>query len=496
LFAEDGLVETQGSNSVAAAVAAARAAQVRWAARPIHQRLAVIRGLRQEAASAAEALAATVPLQLPGSLHRSVADTLAAEVLPLLEACRFLEREAEFLLAPRQESPASRPLWLGGVRVETRREPVGLVLILGPGNYPLFLPGVQVLQALVAGNAVLWKPAPGCAAPAHALDRMLAACGLDSALVTVLGTDVETATAAIRLGVDKVILTGSAMTGRAVMRELAETLTPSVMELSGCDAVFALDGAAIERAVEAITFALRLNGSATCMAPRRLFVTDSVAEELTARLAASLGAIGPVPVPEATRRLLRDLVDEATLYGAHVVLDGLDCAREDEGRVYTSLLTGVTPDMRITQTDIFAPLLSVLRVEDEDAAVAAYSACPYALTAAIFAPARQAEALASRLRAGTVLINDVIVPTADPRASFGGRGQSGFGATRGREGLLEMTVPKTILRQASRSRRAFQPTGALHIPFFAGLAQALYAGGLRKRLAGVKKLIASARQIK
>jgi aldehyde dehydrogenase (NAD+) len=484
------LIKTEVGARLENAMAAARTAQQRWASVPVRSRLKIIRRLRHEIASGAEALASTVPGNLPGSLHRSVSDTLVAEVLPLLEACRFLEREAEFTLAPRFESTTSRPAWLGGVSVETRRDPLGMVLIIGPGNYPLFLPGVQALQALVAGNAVIWKPAPGGLNAALAMQRMLVACGLDRELVTVTGTDAREATAAIRAGVDKVILTGSAATGRAVLRELAETLTPAVMELSGCDAVLVLDGADLGRVVDALTFAMRLNGSATCMAPRRLFVTDAVADRITADLKTAFATQSPVPVPERTQTLLRELIDEATLYGAKLILDGIS-----EAGIAPTLLAGVTAEMRIAQTDIFAPVLSILSFANEGAAIAAHNACPYALTASIFGPPKQAEALSAHLHAGTLLINDMIIPTADPRASFGGRKQSGFGSTRGREGLLAMTAAKTILRQNSRSRRAYQPTGAAHGPFFSGLAQTLHAGGLRARFAGLRKLIKAARQI-
>jgi acyl-CoA reductase-like NAD-dependent aldehyde dehydrogenase len=500
VFAEDARVEAKDQFAMQSIVAAAREAQQRWSRLTVRERLVSVRRLRKEIASGAEALALTVPLDLPGSLHRSPADTLVTEVLPLLEACRFLEREAEFILASRFEGTTSRPVWLHGVSVETRRDPMGVVLVIGPGNYPLLLPGVQVLQALVAGNAVLWKPAPGGANPAYALQRMLVACGLDQALVTVIGTEAGRATAAIRTGIDKVVLTGSATTGRAVMHELAETLTPAVMELSGCDAVFVLDDAVankkgLDRVVDALTFALRLNGSATCMAPRRLFVTDAVSNKLVGPLAASLGELARVPVPAQARGLLSELIDEATLYGAKVVLNGLH--PEGEGRgVGATLLTGVTPEMRIAQTDIFAPVLSLLRVESDEGAIVTHNACPYALTAAVFGPVKEAERLAARLQAGTVLINDIVVATADPRASFGGRKQSGYGATRGREGLLAMTAAKTILRQRSRSRRAFQMTGTAHIRFFASLAQALHAGSWRLRLEGARKLIHAARQIK
>ena len=184
----------------------------------------------------------------------------------------FWSARRAWILAPQRLSTHTRPFWLRRVTAETRREPLGVVLIIAPANYPLFLPGVQALQALAAGNAVLWKPAPGGMAAAEALRDVLVGCGLDPALLQLLDESPQAAVDAIAAGVDKVFLTGSAATGTAVLYQLAAHLTPAVMELSGCDAVFVLPGAEVERTVAALAFGLRLNGSATCMAPRRLFL--------------------------------------------------------------------------------------------------------------------------------------------------------------------------------------------------------------------------------
>jgi acyl-CoA reductase-like NAD-dependent aldehyde dehydrogenase len=470
----------------------ARAAQARWAATSVRDRLKVMRKFRHSLAEAAEVIAATVPAELPGSLHRCRADTLVAEVLPLLEACRFLERESEKLLAPRKPGSASRPFWLRGVETEIHREPLGIVLIIGPGNYPLFLPGVQALQAVAAGNAVLWKPAPGGTAAATTCRLLLIAAGLEPLLLQILEEAPDAAAAAIRTGVDKVVLTGSRATGRAVMRDLAERLTPSVMELSGCDAVFVLPGADLARVVAAITFGLRLNGSATCMAPRRVFVTKAVAKELTEALAASFRSLGPVHIPDRTSDLLQELMFEAETMGAKFILNGFNQAVRAEGGgtlLHPTLVAQATPGMRITQTDIFAPLLSVIEVGDEEEALAANQQCPYALTASVFGPRHQARRLAVRIPAGTVLINDIIVSTADPRAPFGGRRQSGFGATRGHEGLLEMTTLKTIQTQKAKDLRAYAPLAEKHESFVSGYIMAAHGRGRRQRLHGLRQFL-------
>ncbi len=399
-----------------------------------------------------------------------------------------MEREAEFLLRTRREGSGSRPFWLRSVEVEVERAPLGVVLLIAPGNYPLFLPGAQALQALAAGNAVLWKPAPSGIACAHALRVMLIASGLPAELLTVLDAAPSAATEAIEAGVDKVFLTGSAATGEIVLHALAAGATPSVMELSGCDAVFVLPGANLQRVVDALLFGMRFNGSATCMAPRRVFVADALADALGSRLAAALGQLGPMPVPRRSRELLRDVVVEATLDGAHTLLNGLSAAPENSESVYATLLAGVTPEMRVARTDLFAPVLSLLRFSTPAHAAAQHEQCPYALTAAIFGPERQARVLAQSITAGTVLFNDLIVATADPRVPFGGRKRSGFGATRGREGLLEMTAPRAIVRQRSTSRIPYQPTTAAHAGLFAGYLQAAHARGWRQRLQGLRTM--------
>jgi len=149
-------------------------AQSRWAMTAVKDRLRVLRTARHAMAADAAAFAAAISPRLA----RAQADTLVTELLPLLDACKFLEREAKRLLAPRKLGRGGRPFWLGGVAAEIYREPIGHVLVIGPGNFPLFLPGVQVLQALAAGNAVTLKPGVGGAVFAELVLRHLRAAGL------------------------------------------------------------------------------------------------------------------------------------------------------------------------------------------------------------------------------------------------------------------------------------------------------------------------------
>jgi aldehyde dehydrogenase (NAD+) len=475
----------RGAQARAISLGQAREAQQIWARTGIKLRLALLRRARHRIAATAEEIALTIPCVQPGALHRTVADTLVSEVLPLVEACRFLEREAAWILVPQRLSTHTRPFWLRRVTAETRRDPLGLVLIIAPANYPLFLPGVQALQALAAGNAVLWKPAPGGMAAAEALRDALVGSGLDPALLQLLDESPQAASDAISDGVDKVFLTGSAATGTAVMHQLAETGTPSVMELSGCDAVFVLPGADLDRTVAALAFGLRLNGSATCMAPRRVFLIGDH-PDLVRALLEQMEGLSPVVLPAHTQLQLEEMLQDARRLGAAVLRD-----ESDAGLRY-ALIFRAKSEMAIMQTDVFAPVLGIFDMPDTDAAIAAHAACPYVLTAAVFGPEPEARKLASQLPVGTVLINDLIVGTADPRISFGGRKASGFGLTRGREGLLEMTALKTIVTQRSRDRRAYQATTPAHQPFFAGYIQAAHGGRWLARWHGLRRLLRAA----
>jgi acyl-CoA reductase-like NAD-dependent aldehyde dehydrogenase len=288
--------------------------------------------------------------------------------------------------------------------------------------------------------------------------------------------------------VDKVFLSGSVATGTAVLHQLAAHLTPAVMELSGCDAVFVLPGAAVDRVAAAVAFALRLNGSATCMASRRLFLVGDHPGLVPAMLDA-FKALPVVALPSPTQVQLEDLLEDAQHRGGSLLMDGsVEALR-------FAVIGKATPEMHIAQSDIFAPVLSIFDVRDADAAIAAHAPCPYALTAAIFGPEKEARALALRLPVGTVLINDLIVAAADPRVSFGGRKASGFGVTRGREGLLEMTVLKTVLAQHSHDLRAYRSTTPKYEPFFAAYLEAVHGGSWRARWDGFRRFLRIASEL-
>lgn len=459
--------------------------QARWCITPLVERLRVVREARHRMASRAEEFAAAISPQL----SRTKADTLVTELLPLLDACKFLEREAKGVLAPRKLGRAGRPVWLRGVVAEIHREPLGHVLVIGPSNFPLFLPGVQALQALVAGNTVTWKPGAGGGTVAQLVAEALREAGLPTGVLTITEESVEAAHNALATMPDKVIFTGSSKSGQSVLAELSGSSTPAVVELSGADALVVTPSADLSRVAKAVAFGLRLNGGAVCMSPRRLLATQSTMTALRPLLDAELAKVPMVALDATTTARLRGMLEEAMNAGA--VLRG---AFEPQAQ-RPLLVDQATAAMSITRSDVFAPVLSLIAVESMQHVPEIYAECPYALTVSIFcgkAEEKKARALARVLKAGTVLINDVIAPTADPRVPFGGRGESGYGVTRGAEGLLEMTAVKTLLIRRGGAMRHLDATRDEDTQMFAALIGTMHGNG-PGRWSAIKRLIRSAR---
>ncbi len=486
------------ASTVSEEITAARVAQARWGMTLLEERLLRVRELRHLLVDHARELAKASA----GERGRPLTESLTAEVLPLVEACRFAERNAKNVLAPKRHGFRGRPAWLSGVRSEIHREPFGVVLVIGPGNYPLFLPGVQVIQALVAGNAVLLKPAAGGVIAAEALRGLILRAGFTPELIALLPASTEAARAAIAARPDKVIFTGSAATAVAILGQLAPQLVPAVMELSGCDAAVVRADADLDLTVKALAFGLRLNNGATCLSPKRVFVHGSVATEIEGRLAREFNSLcGERQQAEALAHKsncvsglgaerLGPLLENALALGAHFLAGGI---RQDGSIQTPVVLAGVRPEARLLMNDVFLPVLALVTVADDQEAVLRLNKCPFALGASIFTRNETvAQELIARINTGTVSVNDLIVPTADPRLPFGGCNRSGFGATRGAEGLLELTRPKVVTLTRRAFRPAFDPPQPGDGDLISHYLRVAHGYGFRTRLSALVALLRNA----
>jgi acyl-CoA reductase-like NAD-dependent aldehyde dehydrogenase len=261
------------------------------------------------------------------------------------------------------------------------------------------------------------------------------------------------------------------------------------MELSGSDAVVVRADGDLDLVAKALGFGLTLNAGATCMAPKRLFVHRSIATELEGRLARAFPIELSLRLTPAVSASVRPMLEEALAAGVHFIAGGL---HEDGSVLAPVVLGGAGPTHRLLREDFFAPVLVVVTVGNDDEAVTRANDCPFALGASVFTrdntAARQ---LAARLNAGVVSINDLIVPTADAHVPFGGRKRSGFGVTRGAEGLLELTAPKVITVSRSKFRPAFDPPHPKNEAMFRAYLELTHGRGLGQRARALVALFKS-----
>jgi acyl-CoA reductase-like NAD-dependent aldehyde dehydrogenase len=336
-----------------------------------------------------------------------------------------------------------------------------------------------MIQALAAGNAVLLKPGVAGTEAALALMELIVRAGLDPHLVTLLDESSEAARAAIEARPDKVLFTGSADTGEKILAQLAPHLIPATMELSGSDAVVVRADADLDLVTKALVFGLTLNAGATCMAPKRVFVHRSIATELEGRLARAFPIELSSRLAPALSARVRPMIEQALACGSHFIAGGL---HKDGSVLSPVVLGGATPVHRLLHEDAFAPVLVVVTVANDDEAVTRANDSPFALGASVFSRNESsAHQLAARLDAGVVTINDLIVPTADAHVPFGGRKRSGFGVTRGAEGLLELTTPKVVTVSRAKLRGAFEPSHPQDEAMFRAYLELTHGRGLGPR---------------
>jgi acyl-CoA reductase-like NAD-dependent aldehyde dehydrogenase len=359
----------------------------------------------------------------------SRAELISSELIPLLDNAAFLRDQSVGILRPQRLGRGGQPAWLFGVDTVVHREPLGRILILGPGNYPLFLAMVQALYAWAAGNTVWLKSPPG-ALPLHdRLRDLFLSVGGPPEIFRLLGEDIDAYARALEEGVSKVVLVGSAATGRAVLAQAGQALVPTLAELSGWDALFVHPAADLEQVAAATAFGLALNGGKTCVAPRRIFLRGD-AERFETLLDAALRARPRAPLSHQEQELV-----SAAVQGGARALGGPD------GPI---VLSRVGRDHPLMSEPVFGGLALLYLAESDQDALEVAASCPYALGVSLFGPPMWAEQMAHRVPGQVISVNDVIVPSADPRVPFGGSGLSGYGRMRGREGLLEMTQTRAI----------------------------------------------------
>jgi acyl-CoA reductase-like NAD-dependent aldehyde dehydrogenase len=345
----------------------------------------------------------------------------------------------------------------GGVAM-TFREPLGVVALITPWNFPLTIASWKLAPALACGNAVIHKPAEEAPLSALRLAELALEAGVPEGLWSVLTGDGTTGAAlASHPRVDKVSFTGSTEVGREIQRAAAGNLKRLTLELGGKSANIVLDDADLEAATAGAINATFRNQGEVCTAGARLVAHERIADTVVERLAERVSAIrlgrgldpdtemGPL-VSERQRTRVLDLYASARDEGARTVVGGGSATVEeypDGFFVQPTIFDGTRNEMRINREEIFGPAVSVIRVGDEDEAVRVANDTDFGLAAAVWTrDGARAHRTARALRAGTVWVN--MYGGLDPYSTFSGRGLSGYGYELGPESIGEYTALKTI----------------------------------------------------
>jgi acyl-CoA reductase-like NAD-dependent aldehyde dehydrogenase len=357
--------------------------------------------------------------------------------------------------------------------------------MIGTWNYPLLLNAPPIAQALAAGNAVVWKPSELAPLSGMKLKESLAEACVPDGLVSVVFGGPEVGRALVEADIDKGFFTGGVRNGRKVLVALAARGIPAVAELSGFDPAVVLPEAPFAPTVKSLAWAAFVGAGQTCVAVKRVFVVgdarrwaDALAREARALRVGDPARrgidVGPL-ISEAARERVHATIRAAVAAGAEILSGG--APPDGPGWFYPpTVLLAATPEPEKALQGVFGPVVVVRGVPDVAAAVAAANASRYGLAASVWSrDTRAAAAVAGRLEAGMVTVNEAVTPTMHASAPFGGTKASGFGRTHGPYGLREFTRPHvTFTRRAGGFRPQVFPYDKLPVARFLGVYRRLF----------------------
>ena len=422
------------------------------------------------------------------------AEAILAEVLLALDTANFLARQAPRWLRPERVPHHNIALKAKSGWLEF--EPHGVVAIISPWNFPFAIPMTELIPALVAGNSVLLKPSELTPATGALVGELIDRAGFPKGLLQILQGGGEVGAAIIEAGPAKVFFTGSVATGRRIAEACASKLIPSVLELGGKDAMIVLADADLDVTSSAAVWGGFTNCGQACLSVERIYVEQSVAErftqlcvEKTRKLRLGSPAdpesdVGPM-IRERELEKVEQQLRDAEQRGARILTGGN--RRPDLGPNFLepAVVINVDHSMQLMREETFGPVLAIRSVASVDEAIALANDSPFGLSASIWTGnARRGRELASRIRAGSVMINDVASYYGISDAPHGGPGWSGWGRTHSRLGLLEMVQVKYV--DVDRLPRFAKPWWYGYSEDFSAAAgsmvEALFAPSWKRRL--------------
>jgi acyl-CoA reductase-like NAD-dependent aldehyde dehydrogenase len=442
--------ECASQAEVQAGASRARAAQSAWNELGLRKRLAILRNfqriLHEQKTEVAELITSET--------GKPTVEAVLTEVLVVLDAARFCLETAFQVL--REEPVPHGNLALKSKTGRILHEPHGVIGIISPWNYPFSIPATESLAALVTGNAVVLKPSELTSLCALKLASLLHEAGIPNEIFQVMVGDGTTGMALANAGIDKLIFTGSVSTGKRIAQAAAARLLPVVLELGGKDPMIVLDDADIDVASSGAVWGAFVNAGQACLSVERCYVQAQVYEAFlaacvhkTQQLRVGNGMdrevdVGPM-IHQQQLAYVAAQVEEARAQGARVLVGGKRFPEVGPNFYLPTVLAEVTQQMRIMREETFGPVLPVMAFDSDDQAVGLANDSEYGLAASVWTRDRaRGQAIARRIHAGTVMVNDAVACFGISEAPHGGVKASGLGRTHGKFGLEEMVRTKYL----------------------------------------------------
>ena len=428
-------------DSVIAKYRAARAAQPAWAATPLATRLAAIRRFREGIVAHLERLAAVLTSEVGKPIRQS-----RNELNGLLGRLDFFLSQSEAALAPRQVFDES------GMRETITHEPLGVVANISAWNYPYFVGSNVFVPALLAGNAVLYKPSEYATLTGLEIGNLLHACGVPQDVFSVLVGGGRVGIELLKEPVDGVFFTGSYGTGHKIAQAVAPRMIKLQLELGGKDPTYVCDDVDPAAAAASLADGAMYNTGQSCCSVERIYVHASVHDAFVAAFVKEVKSfriddpahedcyIGPLTRIQQVKVLQMQVAD-ALAKGARLLVGGRPLDRPGGHWFAPTVLVDVDHEMAVMREESFGPIIGIQKVADDAEAVSLMNDTDYGLTAGVYTRSEaRAKAILARVHAGSVYWN--CCDRVSPRLPWSGVKHSGLGLTLSTEGITAFTRPK------------------------------------------------------